>query len=102
MRNPWHGDTPTSHRRSVGSAAIGRTALRPSCRTWRCVSVLLAKRALPRPVADPPPPDIAAALARLPDAFGQLGLAAGDANLNIKALRGQPGLYRLRVGDWRA
>jgi hypothetical protein len=22
--------------------------------------------------------------------------------LNIKALRGQPGLYRLRVGDWRA
>ena len=37
----------------------------------------------------------------LPNAFGQLGLADG-ASLNIKALRGQPGLYRLRVGDWRA
>ena len=32
----------------------------------------------------------------------QLGFAAGDASLNIKALKGQPGLYRLRVGDWRA
>jgi hypothetical protein len=66
------------------------------------VSVLLAKRALPRTLGDAPPPEVAAALAQLPAAFGQLGLAAGDASLNIKALKGQPGLYRLRVGDWRA
>ena len=66
------------------------------------VSVLLAKRALPRSLGDAPPPEVAAALAQLPGAFGQLGLAAGDASLNIKALKGQPGLYRLRVGDWRA
>jgi superfamily I DNA/RNA helicase len=31
-----------------------------------------------------------------------MGLQADGANLNIKALKGQPGLYRLRVGDWRA
>ena len=66
------------------------------------MSVLLAKRALPRSLGDAPPPEVAAALAQLPGAFGQLGLAAGDASLNIKALKGQPGLYRLRVGDWRA
>ena len=45
---------------------------------------------------------VAAALANLPRSFGQLGLDASAANLNIKALKGQPGLYRLRVGDWRA
>ena len=66
------------------------------------MSVLLAKRALPRSLGDAPPPDVAAALASLPDAFGQLGLSSAAANLNIKALKGQPGLYRLRVGDWRA
>jgi hypothetical protein len=49
-----------------------------------------------------PPPEVAAALAQLPSAFGQLGLAGGAASLNIMALKGQPGLYRLRVGDWRA
>jgi mRNA interferase RelE/StbE len=63
--------------------------------------LLLAKRALPRALRDVPPPEVAAALARLPSAFGQLGLPADAANLNIKALKGQPGLYRLRVGDWR-
>lgn len=65
------------------------------------MSVLLAKRALPRSL-DAPPPEVAAALAQLPGAFGQLGLASGEVHLNIKALKGQPGLYRLRVGDWRA
>lgn len=66
------------------------------------MSVLLAKRALPRSLGAAPPPEVAAALARLPDAFGQLGLSSETASLNIKALKGQPGLYRLRVGDWRA
>jgi hypothetical protein len=66
------------------------------------VSVLLAKRALPRSLGDAPPPEVAAALAQIPSAFGQLGLASGTANLNIKSLQGLPGLYRLRVGDWRA
>ena len=65
-------------------------------------SVLLAKRALPKALGDVPPPEVAAALVQLPDAFGQLGLQADAANLNIKALKGQPGLYRVRVGDWRA
>jgi AAA domain len=68
---------------------------------WRTLSVLIAKSALPRSLGDAPPPEVAAALAQLPGAFGQLGLATGDASLNIKALRGQSGLYRLRVGDWR-
>ena len=66
------------------------------------MSVLLAKRALPRSLGDTPPPEVAAALAQLPHAFGQLALASGETHLNIKALKGQPGLYRLRVGDWRA
>lgn len=66
------------------------------------MTVLLAKRALPRSLGDTPPPEIAAALAQLPGAFGQLGLASGTTHLNIKALKGQPGLYRIRVGDWRA
>jgi hypothetical protein len=66
------------------------------------MSVLLAKRALPRSLGDAPPPEVAAALSQLPTAFGQLGLSSGGAALNIKALKGQPGLYRLRVGDWRA
>src|SRR4051794_24474784 len=66
------------------------------------MSVLLAKRALPRALGEVPPPDVAAALARLPEGFGQMGLQTEGANLNIKALKGQPGLYRLRVGDWRA
>jgi hypothetical protein len=66
------------------------------------MSVLLAKRALPKSLGDAPPPEVAAALAQLPNSFGQLGLAGGGASLNIKALRGQPGLFRLRVGDWRA
>src|SRR3954454_15751991 len=65
------------------------------------MAVYLAKRALPRAMEEPPP-EIAAALAQLPSAFGQLGLASGEAHLNIKALKGQAGLYRLRVGDWRA
>src|SRR4051812_24736350 len=64
--------------------------------------VLLAKRALPRSVGDSPPPEVAEALAQLPEAFGQISLQAEGANLNIKALKGQPGLYRLRVGNWRA
>ena len=66
------------------------------------MSVLLAKRALPRSLGSAPPAEIAAALAHLPGAFGQLGLASGAVGLDIKALKGQPGLYRLRVGDWRA
>lgn len=66
------------------------------------MSVLVAKRALPRSLGDAPPAEVASALAKLPAAFGQLGLQADGANLNIKALKGQPGLYRLRVGDWRA
>ena len=66
------------------------------------MTVLLAKRALPRSLGGAPPPEVASALADLPNGFGQLGLAAGAASLNIKALTGQPGLYRLRVGDWRA
>ena len=66
------------------------------------MSVILAKRALPKSLGGAPPPEVAAALAQLPNSFGQLGLASGEASLNIKALRGQPGLYRLRVGDWRA
>jgi hypothetical protein len=70
--------------------------------TQTVVNVLLAKRALPRSLGDAPPPEVAAALSQLPTAFGQLGLASGGAALNIKALKGQPGLYRLRVGNWRA
>lgn len=66
------------------------------------MSVILAKRALPKSLGGAPPPEVAAALAQVPNSFGQLGLASGEASLNIKALRGQPGLYRLRVGDWRA
>jgi len=49
-----------------------------------------------------PPPEVSAALHQLPAVFGQLGLQSGDSNLDVKALKGQPGLYRLRVGDWRA
>jgi hypothetical protein len=66
------------------------------------MSVILAKRALPKSLGGAPPREVAAALAQLPNSFGQLGLASGDASLNIKALKGQPGMYRLRVGDWRA
>src|SRR3954471_21098062 len=77
----------------------GHRLLRRRCASP--VSVLLAKRALPRSL-NAPPPEVAAALAQLPSAFGQLGLASGEAHLNITALKGQPGLYRLRVGDWRA
>jgi hypothetical protein len=66
------------------------------------MSVILAKRALPKSLSGAPPPEVAAALAQLPNSFGQLGLASGAASLNIKGLRGQPGLYRLRVGDWCA
>jgi hypothetical protein len=66
------------------------------------MSVILAKRALPKSLGSAPPPEMAAALAQLPQAFGQLALASGEASLNIRALKGQPGLYRLRVGDWRA
>jgi mRNA-degrading endonuclease RelE of RelBE toxin-antitoxin system len=65
------------------------------------VSILIDKRALPR-ARQPVPAEITAALEKLPQAFGQLGLQGGDAaNLQIKALKGQPGLYRLRVGDQR-
>lgn len=53
-------------------------------------------------MGDSPPPEVAEALAKLPDAFGQLGLHEETPNLNIKALKGQPGLYRIRVGGWRA
>lgn len=66
------------------------------------MNVILAKRALPKSLGGAPPREVAAALAQLPNSFGQLGLASGEASLNIKALKGQPGLYRLRVGDWRA
>lgn len=66
------------------------------------MAVYLAKRALPKSLGGAPPPHVAGALAQLRSSFGQLGLASGEASLNIKALRGQPGLYRLRVGDWRA
>ena len=66
------------------------------------MKVGLAKRALPRQLAGQMPDGLAAALASLPQGFGQMGLAGGGANLSIKALQGQPGLYRLRVGDWRA
>lgn len=66
------------------------------------MSVILAKRALPKSLGGAPPPEVAAALAQLPNSFGQLALASGEASLNIKALKRQPGLYRLRVGDWRA
>ena len=66
------------------------------------MSVIIAKRALPKSLGGAPPPEVAAALAQLPNSFGQLGLASGEVSLNIKALRGQPGLYRVRVGDWRA
>lgn len=45
------------------------------------------------------PAELAEAIERLPEAFGQQGLGV---NLDIKALQGQPGLYRLRVGGWRA
>ena len=32
---------------------------------------------------------------------GLRGLAREDANLDVKALTGHPGWYRLRVGNWR-
>ncbi len=32
---------------------------------------------------------------------GLRALAREDANLDLKALTGQPGWYRLRVGNWR-
>lgn len=66
------------------------------------MTIFIDKRALPRGGESVPAP-ISAALEKLPQAFGQLGLQGGDAaNLQIKALKGQPGLYRLRVGDQRA
>ena len=49
------------------------------------MSVILAKRALPKSLGGAPPPEVAAALAQLPNSFGQLGLASGEASLNIKA-----------------
>ena len=39
------------------------------------MSVILAKRALPKSLGGAPPPEVAAALAQLPNSFGQLGLA---------------------------
>ena len=63
---------------------------------------MLAKRALPRSLGERPPDEVSAALAALPRAFGQLGLRDDAPTLDIKALQGRPGLYRLRVGDWRA
>ncbi|WP_028057948.1 UvrD-helicase domain-containing protein [Candidatus Solirubrobacter pratensis] len=63
------------------------------------MTVALAKRALPRHLMGQMPGELAEAIERLPEAFGQQGLGT---NLDIKALQGQPGLYRLRVGGWRA
>lgn len=65
------------------------------------MSVRLHKRARPKGSTEPPQ-EVTAALSAIPSAFGQLGMAAGAANLDIKALAGQPGLYRVRVGSWRA
>lgn len=66
------------------------------------MKVDLEKRALPRNLAGQMPPELATAIDALPSAFGQASLGAVASNLDIKKLKGHSGLYRLRVGDWRA
>jgi len=63
--------------------------------------VLLAKRALPRSL-DEPPAGVADALAQLPLGFGQQSLETPAVSLNLKKLEKPAGAWRLRVGDWRA
>jgi hypothetical protein len=65
------------------------------------VSVLLAKRALPRAL-DELPPAVADALAQLPAGFGQQALSGPAVSLNLKKLEKPSGAWRLRVGNWRA
>lgn len=63
--------------------------------------VYLAKRALPRAMAEPPL-EVSEDLARLSKAFGQQSLGAPSVSLNIKKLNHPDGAWRLRTGDWRS
>ena len=63
--------------------------------------VYLAKRALPRAMAEPPR-EVSEGLAQLPTAFGQQSLSAPSVSLNIKKLNHPDGAWRLRTGDWRS
>ncbi len=65
------------------------------------MAVLLAKRALPRIMAAPPP-EVAEELALLPRGFGQQSLDADAVSLNLKKMSKPPGAWRLRTGDWRS
>jgi hypothetical protein len=65
------------------------------------VTVLLAKRALPRGL-DAPPLEVTEELAQLPLGFGQQALDGPSASLNLKKLTKPPGAWRLRTGDWRS
>src|SRR4051812_23175138 len=78
------------------AAPVGRPWGDSRCRVSACAwnfmteerqarSVLLAKRALPRSL-DEPPPAVAEALAQLPLGFGQQSLGTPAISLNVKKL----------------